>query len=107
MAPPVKAEYQALRDDAAMWDDMSGTMSDAASAAEGLHLSSVQLSWVATETGLVETYSQIRTKVAGLLEGGAQNFEDISTTLTKVADVYEGVDTENEAQVTASWQPKN
>jgi hypothetical protein len=102
----VEVALEALTSDAKKWHDTSTTLATAASQAEGLTLTDVQLSWASQETGLQATYEQIRSRVAGLLSEGATETDRIGDTLITVRKTYESTDDDARAALNGVWTPK-
>jgi hypothetical protein len=88
----LKAAIKALRDDAGVWSNVATTTSNAASAVNGLTLTEGEMSWASRPTGLLATYEEIRTKVHTLLGEATTNFNNLSSTLNRVATAYENSD---------------
>lgn len=76
-----------------------------AEAVEAMPLTSIDLSWAAVETGLLETYEELRAKTASLLREAASNFEATAETLLAVAAAYSRTDTESAQAIREVWVP--
>lgn len=95
MTTPVEVACNALRSDAAKWTTAGDAVEAAALAADGLALGEDQLGAIAATHGVVAAYGAMQQKFAGLLRGGATEFDALSTTLVSVADTYQREDAEN------------
>lgn len=100
------AAIQALRADAGIWQDVATTTSGAARAADGLTLSEGELSWASRPTGLLDTYEEIRAKVARLLTEATTNFSSLSSTLNRVATAYETSDQAALSRMRGVWDAR-
>ncbi|MFC7488015.1 hypothetical protein ACOCJ7_18375 [Knoellia sp. CPCC 206453] len=98
---------QALGDDAAVWDDVSSTLSTATTSASSLTLSTSQLSWAADVVGLTTTYESMRAKIERLLREGTTETDTIAANLRTVKTTYEGHDEAAKQRLAAAWSPKS
>ncbi|MCO8274213.1 type VII secretion target [Actinoplanes sp. TRM 88003] len=103
----LKAAIQALRVDAATWDETSGVLSHAAGEAGALTLTEGDLSWASRPTGLLDTYAEIQAKVAALLAQGARTHAELARTLDQVATAYERDDEEAAARLGGVWDVRD
>ncbi|HMM93775.1 MAG: hypothetical protein IE926_01055 [Micrococcales bacterium] len=101
----LKAALQALGDDAAVWDEVSQTLSTASLTAAVQTLSITSLSWAAGVVGLDTTYESYRSKVHDLLDGGSTETGTIATGLRKVKTTYEGSDAAAVDRLRSAWAP--
>jgi dsDNA-specific endonuclease/ATPase MutS2 len=85
----LKAALDALRYDAAAWENVSKEVATASTEAEGLTLTEADLSWASNPSGLLDTYAALQQKLTTLLDEGSQVFDGLSTTLDKVRTEYE------------------
>ncbi len=102
----LKAAIEALRDDAGVWRGVAATTSSATNAVDGLTLSEGELSWASRPTGLLDTYEEIRSKVARLLAEATSNFEALSSTLDQVATAYETSDQAALSRMKGTWDAR-
>ncbi|MEH0981888.1 hypothetical protein [Micromonospora sp. CPCC 205556] len=93
MPPPgeqkLKVSIEALRNDAAVWDDSGDVMRNAAQVAARLDLAALHFSYIGDKVGLVELYQQLQDRMIRLLGQGSETFETIATSLRNAADGYE------------------
>lgn len=101
-----KVAMQALSADAAVWEGSADALSSASAAARGLTLSDVDLSWAGQDTGLVDTYSQLRDKVTRLLGEGSEETRKLSATLLEVRGTYLSADESAKAGYHGIWDYK-
>jgi len=101
----LKASIQALHDDAKIWQDVADVTGKAAHEPEGFKLGESDLSWASQSTGLLDTYEEIRVKVARLLREGTDNFRSLSSALDKVAAEYEANDENASQKLKGIWDP--
>jgi hypothetical protein len=102
----LKVAIEALHDDADMWNRVADTTAAAASAAEALTLSESELSWASRPTGLLESYEEIRAKVARLLDEGTTNFHAMAEWLIRVANAYQTNEDEATRRFQGVWDAK-
>lgn len=101
----LQASIKAMHDDAGKWRDASSTTSSAASTAQGLTLSKVQLSWLSDDVGLLSSYEEIRAKAESLLREATTTLGDLATTLDQVANAYEQSDEKASTKFKGVWDP--
>ncbi len=102
----LKVALEALHHDADMWGRVADTTAAAASAAEALTLSESELSWASRPTGLLETYEEIRAKVARMLNEGTTNFHAMAEGLIKVATAYRTNEDEATRRFEGVWDAR-
>jgi hypothetical protein len=64
------AAINAMKDDAAMWGETADVCLGAANASSALTLSEADVSWAGSETGVLDSYEEIRAKAERLLREG-------------------------------------
>ncbi|RKR87387.1 hypothetical protein BDK92_1662 [Micromonospora pisi] len=93
MAPPgeqkLKASIEALRKDAAVWDESADVLRDAAAVGARLDLGGLHFSYIGDKVGLVELYQQLQDRIVRLLGEGAVTFDTLASGLRSAADGYE------------------
>ncbi|RKN44318.1 hypothetical protein [Micromonospora endolithica] len=93
MPPPgegkLRVSIEALRKDAAVWDDSGDIMRSAAQVAARLDLAALHFSYVGDKVGLVELYQQLQDRLIRLLSQGSETCETVATSLRNAADGYE------------------
>lgn len=93
MPPPgeqkLRVSIEALRRDAAVWDDSGDIMKRAAQVAVRLDLAALHFSYIGDKVGLVELYRQLQDRLIRLLAQGSETCEAIATSLRSAADGYE------------------
>ncbi|GIF01587.1 hypothetical protein [Paractinoplanes rishiriensis] len=99
----VTAAIDALRHDAAVWDQVSQVTRRAGQEAGALSLHESLLSWASVPTGLLATYAQIQQKTVTLLDEATAVYREVSTALDKVAHAYELSDTNAASQLKGVW----
>lgn len=92
MTTPVHVACDKLREDASLWTAVAGEVRTAGRSAAGLALGPDKLGHAAAERGIVAAYQAVQQRIAQLLTGGATEFENLATTLRKVADTYQRED---------------
>lgn len=97
----LEVALDALTDDAAIWEDASGTLEDAASAAGGLGLTHGQFSFAGGT--VAATYEELRSRVQTLLEDGAGKLDDGAAQLRQVRTTYEGSDEASKDSLDGVW----
>jgi excreted virulence factor EspC (type VII ESX diderm) len=102
----LKAAIDALRNDAAVWDEVASTTSGAGTAAAGLGLTEADMSFGAGQTGLVTTYNALKDRVARLLTEGGQVQHELAVTLDRVAGAYEASDERAAGKFEGVWVVK-
>jgi len=85
----VQAAMEAMRADAAMWQDMAAEMRAAAQVADRLDLGRLQFSLIADELGMTDLYQQVQERLVGLIGQGADTFEATASALTTAAAGYD------------------
>lgn len=85
----LKVSIEALRKDAAVWDDSGDIMREAAQVAARLELAAVHFSYIGDKVGLVELYQQLQDRLIRLMGQGSETFETVATSLRTAADGYE------------------
>jgi uncharacterized protein YukE len=101
----LQASIKAMHDDAAAWRDVSTTTNSAASTAQGLTLSKVQLSWLSDDVGLLDSYEEIRAKAERLLHEATTVLGDLGNTLDQVANAYQQSDEKASTKFKGVWDP--
>lgn len=99
----LKTAIDALRNDAAVWDEISGVTAGAGTAAGLLGLTETTMSFAAGRTGLLDTYNLLNDRVAALLEDGSAVQHKLAVTLDQVAAAYEASDQRAAAQFKGVW----
>jgi hypothetical protein len=99
----VAVAVEAMRHDAAVWDEVSGVVGRAGQEAAALTLGEAQLSWASVPTGLLDTYQEIQRKVAALLGEGRDVTRGLSVTLDEVATAYQLSDDKAAARFDGEW----
>jgi hypothetical protein len=102
----LQAAIDALRSDAALWDQIGGATSSAGTAAGLLGLTETTMSFAADRTGLLGTYNALTTRLAGLLDDGGDVQHQLSITLDQVAAAYEANDERAAARFQGVWEVK-
>jgi hypothetical protein len=85
----VAAAIGTLRADATMWQEMAGTMREAAGTADRLDLTKLHFSKLGDMIGIVALYRDIQDRMAQLMREGGANFDVIATALQTAAAGYE------------------
>lgn len=85
----VEAAIDALRQDAAMWLEMSGAMRAAAGVADRLDLTALHFSYLGDKLDMTDLYEQIKQLMVDYLRQGAENFDSIARALRTAAAGYE------------------
>ncbi len=101
----LKASIEAMHHDAKLWQDVADVTGTAASEPENFKLGLSELSWASESTGLLDTYEEIRVKVARLLDEGTDNFHSLSAALDKVAATLEATDQAAAQKLKGIWDP--
>ena len=99
----LQAALDALSHDATTWDDVSSTLSSAATSASGEFLDDDQFSWAGSATGLTATYAALKDKIAGLCAGGSQETAAAAQELRNVKTTYEGTDEAAKNKLHGVW----
>ena len=82
----LKAALDALRSDAASWEQVASVTRQAAYQASLLTLGPGELSWASLPTGLLDTYTELQLKVVMLLEEASEVGRGSIFTLTLPAE---------------------
>ncbi|GAA4675489.1 hypothetical protein [Nocardioides nanhaiensis] len=106
MGEVLQSDLDALAADAATWDDTSTALNQASLDALFLTLTVSDMSWAAEVTGLLDTYSDFRTHVSGLLGEGATNTGEIAEGLRAVKRSYESTDASVRDDYVGLWDAK-
>jgi hypothetical protein len=85
----IKVSIEALRKDAAMWDESADELREAARVANRLGLGAVHFSYLGDKVGLVDVYGRIQGRIIYLLNEGTREYEKIAASLRTAADGYE------------------
>jgi len=85
----VQAAMEAMRADAAMWQDMATEMRAAAQVAGRLDLGRLQFSLIADGLGMTDLYQQVQERFGQLIGQGADTFEATAGALTTAAAGYD------------------
>jgi hypothetical protein len=102
----IAVALEALEADARLWEGASSVLGTAAWSAAGLTLTSMSLSNVAADVGLVGTYEEARARVERLLREGETELQTIATTLRQVKTAYESQDASQRASYDGLWEPE-
>ncbi|SDT74714.1 hypothetical protein [Actinoplanes derwentensis] len=102
----LQAALEALRRDAASWEQVSAVTRQAAMEASQLTLSANELSWAALPSGLLDTYAELQRKAATLLEEASEVYSGLSLKLDKVAYLYETNDDLAARELEGVWDPR-
>ena len=102
----ITVALEALESDARLWEDASSTLGAAARSASGLALTSMTLSRVGEEVGLVSTCEEVRARVERLLREGETELQVIATTLRQIKTAYESQDAAQRSAFGGLWEPK-
>ena len=102
----LKADVQAMRQDAQAWSHVADVTEGAEHAAQALQLGESDMSWAARRTGLVATYEQLRVFAVTLLGEATDTYRHVCATLNQVADAYESTDTNSSKRLAGAWDPK-
>lgn len=90
---PTPDEYrvalEALRNDAAKWEDCAGDLGSAKSTADGLDLEALHFSYVADKLGVTALYKEFQDKMVRLLGEGETASKSVSTQLLAAAQTYQ------------------
>ncbi|MBO0871504.1 MAG: hypothetical protein J2P15_23370 [Micromonosporaceae bacterium] len=100
-----QVDLKALRDDADTWHRVGAAAAQAQHSVDALTLGEHELSWAGARTGLLGTYEQLRSKASRLLGQAQSTHEDLSRTLSAVANAYERSSTEAASQFAGVWDP--
>ena len=92
---------EALKSDAAIWDDVSAALDGAARAASGLSLAPSAFSFAGG--GVATTYESVRSAVESLLRGGALETSRAADTLLAVKRAYEQSDSAAGITFAGQW----
>jgi hypothetical protein len=99
----LKTAIEALRNDAAVWDQISGVTAGASTAAGLLGLTATTMSFAADRTGLLDTYNLLKDRVAALLDDGSGVQHKLAVNLDQIAAAYEASDERAAAQFKGVW----
>jgi hypothetical protein len=91
----IAAALDAMRKDAAVWQDMAGQMRDAAGVADRLDLSKLHFSKLGDMLGMVDLYRDVQDRMVRLIQQGAANFDATAAALTTAANGYEKDEQDN------------
>jgi hypothetical protein len=100
----LRVALDALRADAASWEEVAAVTGRAGYAASTLNLSAAELSWASLPTGLLDTYTELQTKVVSLLDEAAGVYTRLSATLDNVAYQYESNDERAADELKGVWE---
>lgn len=98
MAPPedLKVDLNALRSDAAMWDDAADRITGPIQTIAQLHLAGgPDFSGLGERMGLHVSYGHVRNRMEQFMADAADYFESLADTLRKVANYHEELETGN------------
>ena len=102
----LKVAIDALRTDAALWDEIGSAVSSAGSAAGLLGLSETTMSFAAERTGLLATYNALADRMADLLTDAGTVHHRLAVTLDQAAAAYEANDERAAARFRGVWDRK-
>ncbi|BCY08832.1 hypothetical protein [Actinoplanes sp. L3-i22] len=100
----LKVALDALRSDAASWEQVAAVTRQAAHEASLLTLGSGEMSWASLSTGLLDTYTELQLKVVTLLQEASEVYSGLSTKLDKVAYEYETNDERAARDLKGVWE---
>ncbi len=103
MTIDLKASFEALGKDAAIWDDASGVLSDAQREASTIHVYRGAFSFAAMD--VADSYIQLSAQVLELLAQGVVETQGIATTLRAVRDDFQRQEDYNQSEYSSMWQP--
>jgi hypothetical protein len=89
MSDGYKADTGLIRADAKIWKQAAADLKAPKATAESLTLNAADLGLIAVLAGMDDTYSQLRTRIAGLMGGARTSFTNLSSTLSDVATDYD------------------
>jgi len=95
----------ALHTDSKVWHGISDVAAAAARATNDLTLSEADLSFASRSTGLLETYEEVRSKAATLLNEAAANTRGLGNVLDSVAYAYEVSEEYGSSRLKGAWDP--
>jgi hypothetical protein len=102
----LKAALDALRSDAASWEQVASVTRQAAREASLLTLGPGELSWASLPTGLLDTYTELQSKVVTLLEEASEVYSGLSVKLDKAAYEYETNNERAARELEGVWEPR-
>jgi hypothetical protein len=82
-------ETDAIRTEAAIWRTAASDLEAPANTARSLVLTTADIGITADGQGFGGTYEQLRQRIQTLLDGGRQSYDNIGTTLVRVATTYD------------------
>lgn len=99
MPPPsgeqITVALEAMRSDAAVWDNAADGLTEAARVAARLDLSALHFSYLGDVVGLTGVYRELQDKLCRLLTEGAHNLSGLAQALRSAANGYEEEEQEN------------
>ena len=103
MNPELKVAYEALSNDAALWDSVGDTLDDALVQARGIEVYRGAFSFAAQD--VADDYAEMHDLVVSLLAGGATATRKGAKALRAVRDDFEKLDDYQQAEIYSVWQP--
>jgi hypothetical protein len=94
-AQQISAALDAMRQDAAMWQQMAGDLRSAAGVADRLDLTKLHFSKLGDMLGMVDLYRDVQDRMIRLMQQGADNFDATATALTTAANGYDQDERDN------------
>jgi hypothetical protein len=92
--PQIQAAIQEMRDEAALWDDMTQQALHMSATAANLTLNVFHFSGLGHLVGVDDRYTELQQRITGLLVEAMRNFSSTSEALYEAAHGYES-DEEN------------
>ncbi|WP_430781120.1 hypothetical protein [Actinoplanes sp. G11-F43] len=102
----LQAALEALRSDAASWEQVAAVTRRAAMEANRLSLGANELSWAALPSGLLDTYAELQHTAVTLLEEASEVYGGLSLKLDQVAYRYETNDDLAARELEGVWEPR-
>lgn len=103
----LKASLEAIRSDAASWDETAQVVGRAGFEASGLTLTAVELSWASLQSGFLDTYAELQAKTVRLLGEAETAYSSLCLRLDEVATAYEVNDEQAAQDLQGEWEVRD
>ena len=98
----LKMAIAALNADSKRWAEVSTSLNEAATAADGLDIYPQSFPAMA-DTALHPVYVELQTKVADLLVGGTKETHEVAEVLVQVRTILQGSDENAKTRLESTW----